>query len=265
MDDVLVRRPASALTLQANVLGALILRDMRTRFGGSHWGYVITVGWPCAHIFTLVALLTLRGVTTPIGDSATLFVATGTTPYITFMYMSRKVMEGIVTNKPLTYFPAVSVLDIILSRLIVETITAFATTACVLAILIAIGVDGLPIYPSDALFAYFATILIAGGMGIINANIFAYFPGWAMGYVLIIIGGYSASGVFFLPELLPEKAYYYLSWNPMLQCISWFRSAFYPGYGQNVAKLYTVLVGLFLTGLGLAIERFVTRRRMQGF
>ena len=258
-------RPTSAaLTIQSHVLSALMVRDMRTRFGGSHWGYVVAVGWPCAHIFVLVAILTFRGLQSPLGGTTILFIATGTTPYITFMYMSRKIMEGAASNRPLTYFPAVSLLDIIISRTTVEIVTSFATTIFVFLVLLALQVDPLPVHPSEALAGYFATILISTGIGIVNANILIYFPGWAMGYVLIIIGGYSASGVFFDPALMPEKVFYYLSWNPMLQCISWFRSGFYAGYGESVSKLYTIIFGLTTIFVGLALERFVTRNRMTG-
>ena len=99
-------------------------------------------------------------------------------------------------------------------------------------------------------------------MGIINANIFINFPGWAMGYVLIIICGYSISGVFFLPDLLPEKVFLPFSWNPMLQCIAWFRSAYYPGYGSWVAKFYTFFFGIILVMIGLTLEKFFTRTRL---
>lgn len=252
----------SPLLVQSHVLNALMLRDMRTRFGGSHLGYIVAVGWPCAHIFVLVAILTFRGLPAPLGDSTVLFIATGTTPYITFMYTSRKIMEGISANKPLIYFPAVSLFDVIISRALVELITCFATTVCVVFVLACLGVDFIPAYPSEALFAYASTILFSIGVGIINANIFLVFPGWGMGYVLIIIAGYSLSGVFFLPDLTPERVYHYLSWNPMLQNISWFRVAFYPGYGDSVAKLYAIMSGLIVIFVGLALERYVMRKKI---
>lgn len=250
------------MDVQANVLHALMLRDMRTRFGGSHWGYVIAVGWPCGHILMIVALMAFRNMVSPLGDSIVLFVATGTMPYISFMYMSRKVMEGLIVNKPLTYFPRVSLFDVVVSRMVVETISSFGTTIFVLVILLCLGVDAFPVYPSEVLFAYLATVIVGLGIGMINANIVAYFPGWNMGYILIIIGGYSASGVFFLPDLFPSKVYDVLSWNPLLHCIAWFRMGYYPDYNPPVAKLYVIMFGFVALAIGLALERFVTRHRL---
>lgn len=256
---------AISIRSNANVLNALMLRDMRTRFGGSHWGYLIAVGWPCAHIFVIVAMLALRGFVAPLGDSVVLFIASGVAPYIVFMYMSRKIMEGLPMNKPLTYFPSVTIFDVIVSRTVVEFVSACATLICVFLILEAIGVDAMPVYPAEVLAAFLATVLVSAGVGIINANIVVFFPGWMMGYILVIVAGYTASGVFFLPDLMPQKVYDALAWNPMLQCLAWFRSGFYPGYGDRVAKLYVIVFGLAATALGLVLERFVTRPRIQGF
>ena len=52
-----------------HVLHALILRDMRTRFGGSLWGYGVVVLWPCVHCFVLILIYTFQKMAAPAGDS----------------------------------------------------------------------------------------------------------------------------------------------------------------------------------------------------
>lgn len=74
----------SPLESYLHVLHALILRDMRTRFGGSYWGYVVVVMWPVSHIFLLVTIFVVRGVPAPIGDSRALFFASGAVPVLVF-------------------------------------------------------------------------------------------------------------------------------------------------------------------------------------
>ena len=37
----------------------LVLRDMRTRFSGTLWGYGVVVRWPCVHSLALIAISTL--------------------------------------------------------------------------------------------------------------------------------------------------------------------------------------------------------------
>ena len=250
----------SVLTTQARVLGALILRDMRTRFGRSHWGFLIAVGWPFAHIFIIVGIMVFRGLPTPLGHSVTLFVATGLIPYIGFMYMSRKMMESFSINKPLLYFPQVKSLDIMISRSILEIITFMGSSAICLAFLLAIGIDALPVRPFEAASAFCAIILFSIGVGSLNACVQAFFPGYMMAYVLVIIAMYSLSGVFYVPEFLPQQIFDVLSWNPMLHCIIWFRSSFYPGYGIGVDKSYVLMSGITCLAVGLLLDRFVVRR-----
>ena len=51
-----------------NVSHALMLRDMRTRFGASMWGYGVVVLWPCVHVFVLITIYTVQKLPAPLGD-----------------------------------------------------------------------------------------------------------------------------------------------------------------------------------------------------
>ncbi len=61
--------------LSLHVIHALMLRDMRTRFGGKLWGYAIVVLWPCTHIFMVISIYTFQHIPVPVGDSSALFFA----------------------------------------------------------------------------------------------------------------------------------------------------------------------------------------------
>ena len=93
----------SDLAVYAEVIRALMLRDMRTRFGASYWGYVVVVLWPVAHIFLMVAVMLFRNMPSPMGNNPILFVATGAVPALVFQYTSREAMKAILVNKPLMY------------------------------------------------------------------------------------------------------------------------------------------------------------------
>lgn len=250
----------SAFAIQARVFHALMMRDMRTRFGRSHWGYAIAVLWPFAHVFVVAGILVFRGLPTPIGHSTLLFVTTGIVPFLTFNYMSRKVMESLAANRPLTYFPRVKTIDILLSRIVIEFVTSAASAICCMVFLALLGVDPFPVYPADAIYAFLATIVLSAGIGMLNACILVIFPPYNMGYVLIIISLYSLSGCFFVPEFLPAAAYDILSWNPLLQCISWMRSAYYPAYNPPISRIYVLVFGFALIAFGLMADRFFLRR-----
>src|SRR5262245_32923943 len=118
-----------ALKVQSQVVGALMLRDMRTRFGRSFLGYVITVFWPLTHLLSIMCIYLLIRRIYPIGTSPAVFLATGILPYVLCLYPARMITMCLVINQPLLYFPVVKSFDVIAARSIVEVVTAFWVVA----------------------------------------------------------------------------------------------------------------------------------------
>src|SRR5579863_1714090 len=100
---------ADVTRAQGRLLLALMLRDIKTRFGGSEWGFILAIAWPLSHIGVLILFNGAMGRTAPYGESAALWYATGVVPFMAFSYMSRWIMMGIALNKPLLTFPIVKV------------------------------------------------------------------------------------------------------------------------------------------------------------
>lgn len=244
----------------ANVVHALMLRDMRTRFGASYWGYVVVVLWPVAHIFLIVGIMTFRGVSSPLGDDAILFISTGAVPALVWQYTSREAMKAVISSKPLTYYPQVKLFDLIVARFIVETIKGFQGLIIIFAILICIGVNPVPEDPIMAIGAYCGALLLGLGIGAINVGILSLFPGWQIGYIIVTITVYLTSGVFFLPHFFPPQIYNIMKWNPMVQIIEWTRLGYYPSLGVEVDYLYVLGLGFGSLTVGLIMERTLVRR-----
>lgn len=244
-----------------HVLRALMLRDMRTRFGGSHIGYGIVVLWPVVHIFLLVSILIFRKLPSPMGLNTTLFIATGAVPCLMFQYISREVMKAVIMNKPLTYYPQVKLIDVLFARIIVEIVTGFLGLIIVFSILLAIGIDPWPVEPFVAVSAYTAAIFLGVGIGTINVGIISFFPAWMMGYILFTISLYVTSGVVFLPSMMPDYIYDILKYNPMVQIIEWMRMAYEPSIGFKIDYFYIFLWIFSSFTLGMLLERFVVRKR----
>lgn len=252
---------SALLTVQAQVLHALMLRDMRTRFGRSHWGFVVTVLWPFGHILMIVTIMAVRRLPDPLGDSVILFVTTGCLPMITFIYITRKIPEAISMNRQLTFFPQVTMLDIVLARTVLEIAASFGTILAIFIFLNVMGLQAIPYDPAAALETYVASIILSCGVGFLNGCISLFFPPWGIGFILVIILLYSISGVYMLPEIYPEQILYYLRFNPMLHCISSMRAAWYPGYRPEASLIYPCLFGGCLIIVGLLTERLYIRSR----
>ncbi|MDB5513139.1 MAG: kpsM [Enterovirga sp.] len=253
-----MKDPATAVQLR--VLGALLLRDVKTRFGGKAANYLIAIGWPLVHMAVLLTIYTFMGRSAPVGNSTPLFFATGLLPYMTFQYPSRQMMLGPMMNGPLLSFPVVNFMDLVLARAILEFITACAVILLFAFILFSFGVDITPRYPAEAVSALAAALFLALSVGVVNTVINRFLKIWFIAYILVMILLYIASGIVFLPEAVPEKYRDILVWNPGLQVVEWFRSAYYEGYGKlTLDKTYVIVFSLVALAIGLTAER-LTRR-----
>jgi capsular polysaccharide transport system permease protein len=238
------------------VIGALMLRDMQTRFGRSFFGYVISVAWPLAHLLALMIIYLLIRRAIPIGTSAPVFLGTGILPYILCLYPARMIMMSLMQNQSLLYFPIVKSFDVILARGILEIITAFWVTVIFCGILYLFGVDIVPVHPEEALLAIFATIYLSFSIGFVSAVIYKMMRAWMVVVILVLIVMYFTSGALIVPSTLPEWAQYYIWFNPLLHSVEWLRAAYYDGYSYGMlSRGYLLGFATVLLAIGLVTER----------
>ncbi len=126
---------AAALISYSHVLRALLLRDIKSRFLGSAWGYLLSIAWPLSHILLLLIIHGVFGRVQPYGDSAAVWYSTGIVPFMAFSYTLRFIVLGLIQNSPLLSFPVVKVTDIVFARALVEIFSVFLVF-CILVILL---------------------------------------------------------------------------------------------------------------------------------
>ncbi len=256
--------PVELVKTQCRVIVALMLRDLKTRFFGSEFGFLISIAWPLVHILVLLGISAGLGRMAPYGDNPALWFATGIVPFMAFSYMARFIMLGIIINKPLLAFPKVKITDILLARAIMEFLSAGLVITILMAIFWASGIDFVPNDPIQAVFALGACMLLGVGVGVINAIVAVALPLWVTGFALVIIVMWLTSGVFFVAHALPEALRYPLSFNPLAHGIEWVRSAYYEGYGSGfIDKPYLIGHALVWLCLGLLLERAVRGRLLK--
>jgi len=248
------------LRAQRNVLTALILRDIKTRFGSAP-GFLIAIAWPLSHILILVALNVGFGRVAPYGESSILWFAVSMTPFMIVSYTSRFMMIGLVLNRPLLVFPTISVFDILLSRVLIEMIVSACVVACLVLILICFEVDFMPRDIGMASGALAASLLLGVGLGILNAIIAMIIPQWVMVYSLAIMLFWMTSGVYFLPSALDVQIRGYLYFHPFVHCTEWFREAYFSGYHSSLLdEAYVLGLALWSVSTGLVMERLLRGR-----
>lgn len=249
-----------ALQEKRNVMVAVMLRDMRSRFFNHGLGFLLVPLWPLVHMLILLTIYSLMGRQTPYGESLSIFFASGLLPTLTFMYVTRGMAMSVLSNKTMLSFPVVTILDVMTARAFLEIIGSFLTLVLLFSILSARGEDPIPSDIFEALFGYLSVLILAIGTGYlvgITCMFLRFFVTiWALSLIIL----YIASGVMFVPSRLPDEASYYLSFNPVFQVVEWVRSAYYPGYAsRHLDKPYVLYYGITCLFLGLLVERLLRR------
>lgn len=254
-----------AAAQQLRVIGALMLRDMRTRFGGTHLTYIIAIMWPLSHLtFIFVLNVYLRRAVVGGAGSSPVFIASGLLPYILCFYPARMILLSVESNKLLLYFPIVKTTDILVARTVVEILSALLVTVIFCLGLYVADIDFWPVNPGDAVEAILAAIFLGAGLGVFNTAMFSIFKMAAMlTFVLMMLFLYTTSGVFVPISTLPPDIQYYLSYNPLAQLVEWLRSAYYVGYSAPIlSKSYVLLLAGSCLFLGLVMDRVFRGRLM---
>jgi capsular polysaccharide transport system permease protein len=247
-----------SLRLRWAVIYALMLRDMRTRFGRSYLGYLIAIAWPLTHLGAIVVIMSYVNRVLPMGGDPTVFIATGVTPYVLCLYPSRLMGYAIELNKPLFLFPAVRALDLIVSKAIIEFLTAFVVVSLFALGAYMAGVDLTPIDLETAATAILATVYFAISVGFLNTMISSILKFWHTIFILVMLFLYLSAGIFTLPTSMPQSVQNMLWYNPLFQCVEWLRSAYYEGYGDGMlSKSYLLWVATVCLCVGLLGERFI--------
>jgi capsular polysaccharide transport system permease protein len=251
----------SALRTQGEVLGSLVLRETHVRFGATRLGYVWVLIEPMAHALGLSLLYYLMGRNSPVGGNVVLFFMTGLMPFFLWNKVSRRLLTSFTSDRPLLLMPIVTRLDILISRAMLEGTAWIVVSTILFTALVSYDMASPP-HDLEALCAATAITFIFGfGVGTINATVTALLRSWHTIFLIITRPLYLASGVFYLVDQLPNAARNVLAWNPLVHCVEWFRSAFYPSYTtMTLDKDYLLKWAIATFVIGLALERMARRR-----
>ena len=250
------RSMADAAATQARVIWALLLRETRTRYGESRLGYSWALAELAIHIGVLAIVFpfTMHG-RPPIGDSFFFFYFTGLIPYLLFSHVAGQVGAGLIHNKALLQLPQVTHFDVLFARGLLEFVAILAVALLFMGGFLVMGVDAVPNDPGAALSAVLSAWLFALGIGSANAVINTFTHAWEHAFSVILRLLYFGSGIFYVPSMMPEWFRNILAWNPLLQDVDWFRTAFFSTYRPEwLVPSYSVAAAFVAALLGLSLE-----------
>ena len=261
--DTLVRdrwmRLAEQIAEFRRIIGAVLIQDMRSRFGQSHIGYLVAIAWPLSHIGVITLAYLLRVAVAPVGDSPTMFIGTGVVPYILCLYPARVLATVIPQNRQLLNIPLIQPFHLIFGRCILETLNAVIVLALFMSVVSLFDIDILPADTAEAAKAIGATVFLGIGLGVLNVVMCALVGQFFLiFFILVMVALYIFAGVYMPPTAMPENLREYMTYNPLLHLVEWLRSAYYTSYDAELINKSLILwVGGISLTLGLIGERFL--------
>nr|WP_321460984.1 ABC transporter permease [uncultured Cohaesibacter sp.] len=250
-----------AFIVQARVIGALILRETRVRYGRSKLGYLWAFTGPLVWVVAFTAMHEAIDAVPAYGDNIGLFIALGIIPYRLYQSLATQCGNAITANIALLNFPIVKELDTIIARGILEVATFFIIFIVIILGLILFTGAPLPYDIPKMAEAFLGLCLFGFGVGVVNAVISEKLPSWMNIFNMFSLPIFWVSGIFFSLESIPAVIRDILLWNPILHGIEAMRMGYYQNYrGSYIDLPYLYGLGLFLVLAGLASERAIRVR-----
>ncbi len=252
----------SAAATQGRVVHALMLREIKSRFGRQKLGYLWAVLEPAAFVALFTVIFAFARETAPSGMPVVPFMVTGIAPFILFRNTMTQTMGAIETNRVLLTFPQVTPIDLVLARALLEIATLTVVFFLLLAGVHAIGYTVEVENPLHVLFALASLALTGFGLGAAFASLVPLFR--SVQQIMPIVTGrplFFISGLFFTAEMMPEGIRELLLLNPILHMLEWLRSAFFVEFeSRHMSVEYALGAALLTVFFGLLMLRGLRKR-----
>jgi capsular polysaccharide transport system permease protein len=246
---------------QLQVLHALLLREMKTRFGTNQLGYLWAFIEPGLWIGMFIGFYGIVGRISPPGMSIVAYLTTGILPFSLFRDTAQRCMSAIEANKGLLFYPQVRPLDLVIARAVLEAVTHLGVMAAFMG--------GLALWEGppriDSLLQTLAGLGLASGfgasLGLLCCGLSVYSPTVDRLFPSALRLVFWLSAVFHPVESLPPAMRNILLLNPLTHAIELTRDGWFPGYDARHADAFYVLAWiLVLSFFGLSLERMARRR-----
>lgn len=264
-DDCRATRRAGPLTGRSRIIFALMLREMHTRHASTRLGFAWAIVEPLAHLSVLAAIFAVfnRG-RPPLGWDWFFFYATGVIPFLMWSHVTTNGFHGLVANTHVLQIPAIRRLDVLVASALVELAIAIAVGSVMFYAFWAVGKGPAPRDPLAVIEAVALLWLFAFGLSLVNATVETVNGSWLRIWPSIIRLQYFTSGVFYVPQEMPEWLRDILVLNPLLLCLEWFRTGFFDQHDPPwLDKQYAVVVTLLVILFGLMLEVGLRRRAVR--
>lgn len=237
---------------------ALVLREMTTSYGRNPGGYIWALLEPAAGIAIMTTIFALGFRHPPIGTNFALFFATGMVPFFFWQSLTSKVGASLGFSKSLLGYPAVTYMDALIARFVLNAVTLLLVNYIILVFIIIAWDVPVSMRFGRVALGYSQILALALGIGLLNSFLTGMVPVWGQIWSIITRPLFLVSGTIFIYERVPSPYNEYLLWNPLTHAIATIRSGFYARYDAAYADPVFVYGVAGVTGIAglLFLHRF---------
>lgn len=258
------RTHRTSLQIMFDTVFALMMRELKTRFGAKKLGYFWAIVEPAAQAVVMAVIWSLMGRNSLSGVHVALFMVSGIMPFKFFSKLLPQLASSVQANKALFTYRQVSILDPMITRLVIELATYIIVFVLILTGMAWMGFD---VQMQDFLAFFFINILLiflSVGLGILLCVATAYWEDTTKVVAMVMMPMFIMSGIFFTATMIPPQYMYIFDWNPIFHIIELIRQSMFVSYTSPVGDWqYVAFVALVANAAGLMLyqvsrQRFIT-------
>jgi capsular polysaccharide transport system permease protein len=247
----------SRFQIQRDVIYALLLRELASRFGKSRGGFMWVLFEPIAHllvpmfIFGFIRQSLMPGIEFPV------FLVYGFLPFLLFKAICLQIVDGVNAGQGLLSYRQVLLMDVFVAKAMAHCVIQAIVFSIVLTGLALLGYHVLPPRPVEFAAVLAIATLLAFGLGVVFAAIASLIPDARPVIHVMFMPLYFMSGILFPISRFSDEWVRWLALNPVLHLVEATRLMAVDGY-QPMKYLnigYPLALALLATIVGLMLYR----------
>jgi ABC-type polysaccharide/polyol phosphate export permease len=250
-----------SLAIQRRVMGALLMREVITRFGRDNLGVLWLVGEPMLFTMGVAVLWAAAGMNHGAGIPIVAFAITGYSSVLVWRNTVNRCSMAIQANLNLLYHRNVRIIDVMVTRIVLEVAGATGSFLVLSIFFMSIEWLSTPVDLLQVLFGWLMLVWFGASLALTMGALTSYSHIverlWHPAAYLL----FPLSGAAFMVEWLPPAAQKFVLLLPMVHGVEMVREGF---FGNTVRTHYdvgyVVMVNLMVSLLGLLLLRLAGRR-----
>jgi capsular polysaccharide transport system permease protein len=236
-------RFSAILSTQSRVVGALVMREIHTRFGRDNIGFAWIIAEPVMFCLGVIAMWSMIKSESHIDTPIVPFLLSGYMPLLMYRHCVMRALRCMQANLELMYHRQVTIFAMYMARMGVEilgTLAAFFITGFIFYVwgFVKVPYDMGPMILGWLIYAWFS-VAVAITVGALSERSEVVEKIWQpVSYIMIPL-----SGTFYMVDWLPESVHHLIVLMPQVSAVEYLRGGY---FGPEVRVHHNLPVAIYV-------------------